>query len=223
MDWFDVVPFRWVHITSACLLVGATFFYAVVTTIEPTEGTGEGTTLSRARRSLRMLVRVTIVLLIATGIFNFLLKSHVYHWSAPLSHALFGSHVLLALGVVALLEAGLSIRRADRPRRRLVWAAVLLAFAALAAASSLRYARERSTPLIFDIQKVSSGIRYGRTSWSSETLGFAGLDQLREPGFPVARASRPCRESVKSVERRHRRSETQSARARRPCHRETPS
>lgn len=127
-----VILSRWVHVISACLLVGGTFFYAIVSRSDAAEGTN-------ARRSLQMLVRITIVLLIAAGIYNLILNRDGYHRTLPLSHALLGTHVLLALVVVGLLEAGLSARRTQGARRGLVLISVVLLFVAVAVASTLKY------------------------------------------------------------------------------------
>jgi hypothetical protein len=137
-SWLVILS-RWLHVISACLLVGATFFYAVLPNSDPPEG-------ARARRSLQMLVRVTIVLLIATGIYNLILNREGYHRTLPLSHGLLGTHVLLALAIVGLLEAGLSARRVEGGRRGLLRIAVVLLFVTVAVASSLKYVREHPSP-----------------------------------------------------------------------------
>ena len=93
-----------------------------------------------------MLVRVTIVLLIASGIYNLILNRDGYHRTLPLSHGLLGSHVLLALVIVGLLEAGLSARRVECGRRGLVRIGVVLLFVTVAVASTLKYVREHPAP-----------------------------------------------------------------------------
>jgi len=132
-NWLPVVFSRWVHVISACLLVGGTFFFAIAWR-------------SEGRRALQMLVRVTIVLLIASGIYNLILNRDGYHRTLPLSHGLLGSHVLLALVIVGLLEAGLSARRVECGRRGLVRIGVVLLFVTVAVASTLKYVREHPAP-----------------------------------------------------------------------------
>ena len=134
-----VILSRWLHVICACLLVGGTFFYAIVCKSDAADGT-------QARRSLQMLVRITIVLLIASGIYNLILNRDGYHRTLPLSHGLLGTHVLLALVIVGLLEAGLSARRVEGGRRTLVRLAVVLLFVTVAVASTLKYVREHPAP-----------------------------------------------------------------------------
>jgi uncharacterized membrane protein len=143
-DWVWVIGFRWVHIVSACLLVGATFFFATAL-FSPAVASGEpaeDARALRARRSLQMLARVVIVLLIATGIYNIVLNHVAYERSLPLSHLLLGPHALLALVIAGMLEVGLSSRRAPAARRGWLWTTIVLMFITVAVASSLKYVRE---------------------------------------------------------------------------------
>jgi hypothetical protein len=107
-SWIWAIGFRWVHIMSASLLIGATFFFVTVlgreavVQGEPTEAA----IVIRARRSLQLLARVVIVLLIATGIYNLLLNRIAYERGLPLTHLLLGTHALLALVIAGMLEVG---------------------------------------------------------------------------------------------------------------------
>lgn len=140
MNWFWVILFRWLHVISACLLVGAAFFYAIVAPAMNSQS--EGVLAARARRILKMLARAAIVVLIASGIYNLLGNWTAYRQNVPLTHALLGSHILLAIIIMSLLEIGLSARRSIRAMSGFVWFALLLMLVTLAVAASLKFARE---------------------------------------------------------------------------------
>jgi uncharacterized membrane protein len=140
--WFWIILSRWVHLLSACLLVGATFFFAITFRKPAAEGEAPDQVLARrARRALQMLARATIVLLVATGIYNLLLNRIAYEHTLPLSHVLLGIHALLWLLIAATIEIALS-RRTLAGHRALLVAAVALMFLTVAIASSLKYVRE---------------------------------------------------------------------------------
>ncbi|HSZ59905.1 MAG TPA: hypothetical protein VK797_29960 [Tepidisphaeraceae bacterium] len=143
-SWIWIILSRWVHVLSACLLIGATFFFAGVfgrsAAAEPESA--EGVLGKRARRLLQMLARTAIVLLIATGVYNLLLNRIAYEHTLPLSHVLLGLHALLWLVIAGMLEVGLSSRRTPAVRRTWLGATVALMFLTVALASSLKYVRE---------------------------------------------------------------------------------
>jgi hypothetical protein len=82
------------------------------------------------------------VLLIATGIYNLLGNRAAYHQNLPLTHALLGTHILLAIIIVAVLEIGLSKRRSIQAGATWLWFAIVLMLLTVAVASSLKSARE---------------------------------------------------------------------------------
>ena len=140
--WFWIILSRWVHLLSACLLIGATFFYALAFRKPPAEGDAPDQVLARAaRRALQMLARTAIVLLLATGIYNLLLNRIAYEHTLPLSHVLLGIHALLWLLIAATIEIALS-RQTRAGKRALLLATVVLMFLTVAIASSLKYVRE---------------------------------------------------------------------------------
>lgn len=140
MSWVWVILFRWLHVISACLLVGAAFYYAIV--MRAVNNPPDSGFVARATRALKTLARASIVVLIATGIYNLLLNRPAYHQNLPLTHALLGSHILLAIIIMALLEIGLSARRSMRAGGAWVWLAIVLLFLTVAVASTLKFARE---------------------------------------------------------------------------------
>lgn len=140
MSWAWDILLRWLHVVSACLLVGAAFFYAM--TSRGASGPPDDGLDAHATRVLKMLARAAILVLLATGIYNMLLNRAAYHQNLPLTHALLGSHALLALIILAALEIGLSTRRSKQARAAWMAIALVLMLLTVAVASSLKYARE---------------------------------------------------------------------------------
>ena len=141
-SWIWIILSRWVHLLSACLLIGATFFFAGTLGKSTADAeSGEGVLVSRSRRFLQMLGRTAIVLLLATGIYNLLLNRIAYEHTLPLSHVLLGLHALFWLVIAAAIEVALS-RRTRTGRRDLLGITIALMFLTVAIASGLKYVRE---------------------------------------------------------------------------------
>jgi uncharacterized membrane protein len=108
MALFLVVLFRWMHVITACLTIGGAFFMRVVLPrgLAAIESPGaRHAAYLRCRRGFKMTVHPCILFLVLSGTYNLLLNRESYHQSLPLSHAVLGLHVLLALAVftVAIL------------------------------------------------------------------------------------------------------------------------
>jgi membrane protein YdbS with pleckstrin-like domain len=89
-------------------------------------------------------VHTSILLLLVSGSYNAVMNWHTYSAMTPkgLGHGLFGIHVLLALIVLGVL---LWLFIGSEPRKSyLRWLAIdlLLMFLTIAAASTLKYARD---------------------------------------------------------------------------------
>src|SRR4051812_42292694 len=102
MSVFLAVLFRWVHVVSACLALGGVFFMAVVLPVglRAVEGEAGRAALLRARRVFKMVVHTCILLLLITGSYNAWANWGWYKLNPPLLHAMFGVHVLLAIGSI---------------------------------------------------------------------------------------------------------------------------
>ena len=139
-----MILWRWLHVISACLLVGAAFLvYAIVPwALLDLETQARESALLRLRRGFKMLVHVCSLLLLISGTYNAIGNWRAYGRNIPLTHALFGPHLLLGLVIFALLVVMLA-RRVPRPSDR-TWlgATVALLFITVAIASALKYARE---------------------------------------------------------------------------------
>jgi len=135
---------RWLHVMAACLAIGGAFFLRFLlpagTAALPAEER-EGVLL-RCRRVFKIVVHSSILFLILSGSYNAWKNFKWYSTNPPLMHGLFGFHLILALlifGISLWLLAGRELKRNHR-----TWMKVnlVLMFLAVAAASSLKWARD---------------------------------------------------------------------------------
>ena len=145
-----IIFFRWLHVATACVAVGGVFFIRVIFPIglRSLDAEPARTMLLRTRRAFKMVVHSAILLLLISGTYNAIQNWHGYTTAGPgLGHGLFGLHLLLALtvfGIALWLLTG-----AEPPADHQKWMGlnVVLLFLAIAAASTLKYAREHAKPL----------------------------------------------------------------------------
>jgi Flp pilus assembly protein protease CpaA len=139
-SWLLVVLSRWVHVLCACLVVGGTFFVAM---FFPRSTSGEDESIYlRSRRGFKMVVHVSTLFLLVTGIYNAILNWSAYRMNMPLTHGLFGPHVLFALISLTILMV-LFARNVPGPgERKWLRVTVVILFLTVLLASSLKYARE---------------------------------------------------------------------------------
>ncbi|MCC6909381.1 MAG: hypothetical protein IT430_15685 [Phycisphaerales bacterium] len=130
IDWVAVL-FRWMHIVPAIVLLGGTIFLAIVAV--PTTSAPDGAPppwLGKVRKRWAMLAGVCILLLLVSGLWNFMVYRLPEVKEIGLYHALFGTKVLLSLAVffIASVMAGRSPafdRMRSRPGKMLMITAVL--------------------------------------------------------------------------------------------------
>jgi uncharacterized membrane protein len=140
MSCLAIVLSRWVHVLFACLLVGGTFFIGML--FPPPASEGDNPVYLRSRRGLKMVVHSGTLFLLITGIYNATVNWGAYRRNSPLTHGLFGPHLLLGLIALAILMVILA-RKQPRPgERKWLRIAVVILFLTVLAASSLKYARE---------------------------------------------------------------------------------
>ena len=129
MDLMDVlnVTMRWVHISSMAIVLGGLLFLWV--------GFAESDSAisARAASAYRPLFLTAAVLIVVSGIYNFLRKTGL----PPAYHIVFGIKILLVLHV---LTAGFLATRSSSPkRRRQAAGAAITGFAVLALSAVLRH------------------------------------------------------------------------------------
>jgi uncharacterized membrane protein len=136
---------RWIHVISACLAVGGVFFARFVL---PSglrildEETGKNVHL-KIRRTFKMVIHSAILLLLITGIYNSYLAWDKYSLDSALLHPLWGTHILLALIAFAIALYVLAGPLPPKSHRKLMAVNFVVLIAAVAVASTLKWARER--------------------------------------------------------------------------------
>ena len=141
---FVAIFFRWLHIVSACALVGSAFFFEFLLP-SATRGVDDSVRESihlRARRGFKMTVHVTLLLFLISGTYNALKNWPIYTRNPGVMHGLFGMHILLGLGAVTLLMISLAGREMKRTAPRYTRLALAALVLGIAAASTLKSARE---------------------------------------------------------------------------------
>jgi uncharacterized membrane protein len=152
-----VILSRWLHVVSACLAIGGFFFVRLVlprgvAILEPDLQTA---VLLKTRRTFKMVIHSCILLLLVTGIFNSIVGLRTYNLNPPVLHTLLGIHVLLALLAFGLLLYVLAGLRPPPSHRKLVALNLVVLLLAVAAASTLKWAREKIITAHFTNTSVS--------------------------------------------------------------------
>jgi uncharacterized membrane protein len=141
-----VILSRWLHVVSACLAVGGFFFVRLVlphglAILEPDL---RMSVLLKSRRVFKMVIHSCILLLLLTGTFNGYMALGAYNLNPPVLHSLLGLHVLLALAAFALALYVLAGPRPPPSHRRMAAVNLVVLLLAVAAASTLKWAREKT-------------------------------------------------------------------------------
>jgi uncharacterized membrane protein len=142
----DVIASRWVHVISACLVIGGVFFMRFILAAglrSLDESTGQRVLLA-VRRTFKMVMHSAILLLILSGIYNTWLAWDKYNLDKAVLHALWGTHVLLAAIAMTVLLYVLAGKEPPKSQRRLMAINFVILLLVVAAASSLKWARERA-------------------------------------------------------------------------------
>jgi len=143
---FLVILSRWLHVMSAILAIGGTFFLRVILPLglaQADAGSREAVFL-RCRRVFKMLIHTCVMLLLLTGAFNTWRAWGDYNMNKPLLHALWGPHVIL--GVIAMTLALILLAPKTPPTWHRTGAAVTLVilFTAVLLASTLKYFHDQA-------------------------------------------------------------------------------
>ena len=142
----DVILSRWVHVISACLAIGGVFFIRFILPkgLALLDEAQAESVLLAVRRRFKMLVHTVILLLLLSGIYNTYLAWDKYKLDEAVLHALWGTHILLAALVFTISLYVLAGRQPPKAHRKLMAINFVLLLCAVAAASSLKWARERA-------------------------------------------------------------------------------
>jgi uncharacterized membrane protein len=137
---------RWIHVITACVLIGCAFFSVVLLPIA-LRGLDADSRLKATlavRRVFKMIVHTGALLLLLSGAYNAVRNWPIYNQWPGITHGIFGMHLLLGLAVLTLLIVVL-VGRNPRPSSpsMMKWA-MILAFLTVLAGSTLKWARERA-------------------------------------------------------------------------------
>jgi uncharacterized membrane protein len=142
----DIIASRWLHVVSACLVIGGVFFirFILPPALKLLDDALARSVLLAARRTFKMLVHSAILLLLLTGIYNSWLAWDKYNLDKAVLHALWGTHVLLAAFAITISLYVLAGREPPKSQRKLMAVNFAILLLVVAAASSLKWARERA-------------------------------------------------------------------------------
>ena len=141
-----IILSRWVHVMSAVLAIGSTFFMRVILPkglAEADAGSREAVFL-RCRRLYKMLIHTCILLLILTGAFNSWLNWNDYRLNRPLMHGLWGPHLFLGLVAMGIAIALLSGKQPPRWHKTGAAVNLVILFIVVMLASSLKFVRDQT-------------------------------------------------------------------------------
>jgi uncharacterized membrane protein len=137
---------RWLHVVSACLAVGGVFFirFIVPRGLILLDEPPRRQILLALRRNFKRVVHAVILLLLITGIYNTCLAWDKYQLDKAVLHALWGTHILLAGLAITISLYVLAGQEPPRSHRKLMVLNFSILLLTVAAASSLKWARERA-------------------------------------------------------------------------------
>lgn len=146
MEGFLPIVSRWIHVLTACLAVGGTFFMLVVLPlgIQSLENPSRSDVFLRFRSVFKKIIHTAILLFLITGAYNTYLTWPRYASIKGLGHALFGMHLLLALIVFGIALYATAGRQPPARNKGLMTLNMILLVLVVLAASSLKWARERA-------------------------------------------------------------------------------
>jgi uncharacterized membrane protein len=142
---FFVVLSRWLHVVSACLAIGGVFFIRFLAPrgLKLLDESQRLPVLLAMRQGFKMLVHTVILLLLVSGIYNTTLAWDKYNLDKAVLHALWGVHILLAGLAFTISLYVLAGPQPPKSHRKLMAANFAILLLVVAAASSLKWARER--------------------------------------------------------------------------------
>jgi uncharacterized membrane protein len=150
---FLVIPLRYIHIVTACVLFGGAFFFRVLLPvgIRGLDPQTQDTVMLRCRRGFKMVVHTSFLLLLLTGAYAAVVNWPIYTLNPPVMHGLFGLHLLLGLAGLVLLMVVTAGPQPLRSYLSIAKVALVILFLAVLAASTLKWEREHAVPAVVSI------------------------------------------------------------------------
>jgi uncharacterized membrane protein len=137
---------RWIHVISACVVIGGLFFMRIVLPIglQSLEPENQKALFLKLRSIFKRIVHTAILLFLISGTYNAYLIWPQYSAIKGLGHALFGMHVLLALIVFGIALVGLAGKEPPKAHKGMMAANLVLLLLVVAFASTLKSFREKA-------------------------------------------------------------------------------
>jgi uncharacterized membrane protein len=137
---------RWLHIVSACLVIGGLFFmrFLLPSALDLLEPEPRKLVFLRARRGFKMAIHSAVLLLLLTGGINLWANLDKYNLNPAFLHPILGIHLLLgliAMGIALFVLAG---KEPPDSHRNLAAINFVILLAVVFAASTLKWAREKT-------------------------------------------------------------------------------
>jgi uncharacterized membrane protein len=139
--------FRWLHVVCAAAFIGGLFFFRLILPFGLKAIADEElrqTVFLRCRKVFKMTVHTMVLLLIVSGTYNTIQNWSVYKTNPAEMHSLWGNHLLLALIAIGIALYALAGKAAPKHGRLLMATNLVVLLMAVAAASTLKWAREKA-------------------------------------------------------------------------------
>ena len=138
-----VILFRWLHVVSACLVLGGAVVMRFVLPVglRQVEGAPAEAAFLASRRVFKMIVHTSILLLLVSGVFNTWRNWSTYG-TAPLAQSLWGTHVMLAAVAITIALYVLHGKKPPARHRMMMAINVGVLLALILVASSLKWWRD---------------------------------------------------------------------------------
>ena len=141
-----VILSRWLHIMSAILAIGGTFFMRVILPLglAHADAASREAVFLRCRRVFKMIIHSCVLLLLLTGAFNTWRAWGDYKLNAPLLHGLWGPHMFLGLVAMVLAIILLAGKTPPTWHRAGAAATLVILFLAVLLASTLKHFHDQT-------------------------------------------------------------------------------
>jgi hypothetical protein len=141
-----IILSRWLHIIAAVLAFGGTFFMRVILPLglAQADAASRDAVFLRCRRVFKMVIHTSILLLVLTGTFNSMRNLDDYRLDKPLTHILWGSHMLLGIAAFAVSLLLLAGKQPPKWHRTGAMINLVILFVTVLLASSLKYVHDQA-------------------------------------------------------------------------------
>jgi hypothetical protein len=141
-----IVLSRWVHVMSAVLVIGGTFFMRVILPagLAQADAASREAVFLRCRRIFKMLVHTCILFLLLSGAFNTWRAWGDYRLNRPLMHGLWGPHLFLGLSAMTIALLLLGPKQPPKWHKKGAMINLVILFLAVAVASTLKFVHDQA-------------------------------------------------------------------------------